>query len=442
MKIAIVGGGAAGMVTARLLDEAHDVTVFEREAAVGGHVRTLGGNVACPHLRDGVRLDAGVIEFDRLHFPRFHALMEELGVEMAPVPATSGMFLADGSSWHAPERLKLEYPSLRHRSVEIPRHVPLLAARHRFLARVADISESELVDLSVDDVLERGVFATWLKMLLMYAYSIPFDRVGAVGATLATPMLRRFLNNSDWTRVVGGVSIYLEKIRAGLRGRVATGAVVERVRRVVGGVAVTVTGVTVTGETVVGETVAGETVQLFDAVVLATPPDQVLALLDDADENERRRFGAWMPNRVHTLVHTDTALYARRGIRYHSEFDLFETTGGDHGYNAHLNRLCGLGDAPPFYNLAYGIDDEIDPSLVLHTQAFTTPGYTVEALRWRSEVIACNGQRATWYAGAWLGDGLHEGAVASAERVSEGLGGRRIRDAIKPDVPRDAPYRR
>jgi predicted NAD/FAD-binding protein len=167
MKIAIVGGGAAGMVTARLLDENHDVSVFERESMLGGHVRTLGGNVACVQLPDGVRLDAGVIEFDRLHFPRFHALMDELGVEMAPVPATSGMFLADGSAWHAPERLKLEYPGLLHRSVEIPRHVPLLAARHRFLARVAEIPEARLVELSVDDVLEPGVFGTWLKMLLM-----------------------------------------------------------------------------------------------------------------------------------------------------------------------------------------------------------------------------------------------------------------------------------
>jgi len=432
MKIAIVGGGAAGMVTARLLDDAHDVTVFEREAAVGGHVRTLGGNVACPALPEGVRLDAGVIEFDRLHFPRFHALMDELGVEMAPVPATSGMFLADGSSWHAPERLKREYPSLLHRSVEIPRHVPLLAARNRFLARVIGLTESELVDLSVDDLLEPGVFATWLKMLLMYAYSIPYDRVGAIGASLAMPMLRRFVNSSDWTRVVGGVWTYFERILADLRGAVVTEAVVERIRRDGTGVEVKV---------------AGQAAKRFDAVVLATTPDQVLALLeDDADDDERRRFAAWTPNHVHTLVHTDTGLYTRRGIRYHSEFDLFETTGGAHGYNAHLNRLCGLdaldglgdlGDAPPLFNLAYGIDEEIDPSLVLHTQPFTTPGYTVAALRWRREVIACNGQRATWYAGAWLGDGLHEGAVSSAERVAEGLGGRRIREPVDKDTDVD-----
>lgn len=30
MKIAIVGGGAAGMTSAYLLDKVHDVTVFEK----------------------------------------------------------------------------------------------------------------------------------------------------------------------------------------------------------------------------------------------------------------------------------------------------------------------------------------------------------------------------------------------------------------------------
>lgn len=411
MNIAIVGGGAAGLVTAYLLDPAHEVTVFERDSIVGGHVRTLGGNVPCPALPDGVRLDAGVIEFDRLHFPRFHALMEELGVEMASVPATSGLFLADGSAWHAPERLKQEYPGLLQRSLEIPRHLPLLAARIRFLARVVDVPTPDLRSLRVDDFLDDDVFGTWLKMLLMYAYSIPYEKTGGIGAVLAIPMLKRFVHVSDWTRVVGGVWTYLEKICAGLRGKVVTDAEATEVRRSRGGVAVTVAG-------------RGE--QRFDAVVFATTPDRVLPILRDADEEEQQFFESWRPNHIHTLVHADTTLYARRGIHYHSEFDLFETPGGARGYNAHLNRLCGLSEHPPHYNLAFGIDDEIAPDLVLHSQPYTTPGYSVEALRWRDKVIANNGRRETWYAGAWLGDGLHEGAVTSAERVAESLGARGI----------------
>ena len=93
----------------------------------------------------------------------------------------------------------------------------------------------------------------------------------------------------------------------------------------------------------------------------------------------------------------------------------------------YLNRLAGLPpDHPSHYFLAYGLDHEIDPACVVHRQLHHTPFYTVEALRHREEVRETQGERQTFHAGAWLGDGLHEGAVASAVAVSERLGGRRL----------------
>jgi phytoene dehydrogenase-like protein len=42
MKIAVIGGGASGMVSAYLLDkQGHHVTVFERQPMLGGHIWTL-----------------------------------------------------------------------------------------------------------------------------------------------------------------------------------------------------------------------------------------------------------------------------------------------------------------------------------------------------------------------------------------------------------------
>jgi predicted NAD/FAD-binding protein len=46
----------------------------------------------------------------------------------------------------------------------------------------------------------------------------------------------------------------------------------------------------------------------------------------------------------------------------------------------------------------------------------------VEALHYRNEVIDTNGENHTYYAGAYLGDGLHEGAIASAMRVAQLIG--------------------
>ena len=412
MKIAVIGGGTSGIVTAWLLDDRHQVTLFERDDLLGGNIRTLGGNVPCSSLPDGVKLEAGVVEFDRLHFKKFHVLMKRLAVDMVDVPITTGLFLADGSHWHAPDRLSREFPGTVQRFFQELRHVPVALSRNRFLARIAAVSPERMRESCIADFLDDDIFGTWIQMLLMYAYSIPFERAARIGAALAIPMLANFVSASDWTRVVGGVWTYVERILTRLRARIVTGAHVRAVTR---------------REDAVTVAVAGQGAMRFDHVVFAVTPEQILPLLIDAAAAERRRFGSWRANRVRTVVHSDTGIYARRGIRYRSEFDLFETPSGAHGYNAYLNRLCGISsDSTPHYGLAFGLEEEIDPNCVIHAQNHVTPLYEVEALRWRDEIVATNGENRVWFAGAWLGDGLQEGAVVSAERVSIGLGGRTL----------------
>jgi predicted NAD/FAD-binding protein len=55
----------------------------------------------------------------------------------------------------------------------------------------------------------------------------------------------------------------------------------------------------------------------------------------------------------------------------------------------------------------------------IHIQKHHTPLYTTESFRYRDEVVATNGENHTYYTGAYLSDGLHEGAIASAFRVAQ-----------------------
>jgi len=45
--------------------------------------------------------------------------------------------------------------------------------------------------------------------------------------------------------------------------------------------------------------------------------------------------------------------------------------------------------------------------------------YTVEAFKYRNEVIAENGENNTYHTGAHLYDGLHEGAILSGKKAAE-----------------------
>lgn len=407
-RIAVIGGGASGLAAAWMLDPAHDVQLYEGADTLGGHVRTVGGNVPCARLPAGVRLDAGVVEFGADAFPAFHAWMRALGVPVAPVPDAGGtsLYRADGRHFHSPDALRAEHPDALGRARGLLDLLPLALRLRRFRAALAHADRGPIgAQLGDDDL------SVWVRCLLMYAYSLHDAEVPDLAAAIAAPMLRDFLGGGRWTHIPGGVATYVDAVRATLRRAPRVGARVTAVRRGADGVRIHF---------------EDGTRAEADQVVLAVPPHRVLDLLPDADAREHAAYDAHRGHTVETVLHTDLGPYRRRGAHAPSEFDLFEHADGHHGYNAYLNRLADLPPDAPAHGLAFDMGDEIAPSTVLHRQHHDVGCYSAAALAGRAALRAWNGHRRTFHVGAWLGDGLHEGAVRSAAEVAARLGGRAL----------------
>lgn len=405
MKVAIIGGGASGMVTAYLLDKrGHQVTVFEREPMLGGHIRSLNKNVTVNAENSGLLLEAGVLEFTR-KFHNFLALMQELNVELEPVDLGSALFFEDGHRF-------LSDTTIRQNLTGWQRLIAYLRLDSLYLRslglqwkmRFANLQN--LYDRSLANFLpNRSAPNYWLKLLTMYSYSIPFESIDNFPAELAIPSLRDYVL-TEWVRIKGGVYSYIEKILERFHGTILLNARVTEIWRTFDGK--------------VRVQLADGAPQEFDRVVFAAPPDRVLELLADPTAAELRRFGAWQANYATTIVHTDTSMYDRYGIKQPTEFDFFQTKQG-WGYNAYLDRLCGI-HTTRRYSLAFGLESAIDPQQIVHIQHHHTPKYTVDSFHYRDEIVATNGEHLTYHAGAYLADGLHEGAISSAMRVAELIG--------------------
>jgi predicted NAD/FAD-binding protein len=421
MRIAVIGGGASGLAAAWLLDGAHEVTLFERAPMLGGHVRTVGANVACAALPSGVKLDAGVIEFDRRTFTAFHAWMRELGVPCPDLQdgGSSSLLLADGRHLHSPRAIGRQRQGPADALLDAAHLIPAALRRRRFLRRASQLDERALAEMPIERLLSHDDFSKWVRALLMYAYSMHYEEVASLSAAMAVPMLQDFLSDSLWTHMPEGVSSYVEAVRRSLRAKIVLDADVRAVHRGATGVAVLQRGLDA---------------QQFDAAVIAVPPHRVLDLLEDATDAERTWFAGYEGSEITTVLHTDTAIYERRGVRGFTEFDLFERPDRGYGYNAYLNRLAGLSeDDPPHYSLAFDMDGEIDAARVLHRQRHDVSKYTDVALRARQSLIDGNGANRTFFVGAYLGDGLHEGAVRSAIAACEKLGGRTLTHDARED---------
>ncbi|MBU7585324.1 MAG: FAD-dependent oxidoreductase [Nostoc sp. TH1S01] len=404
MRIAVIGGGASGITTAYLLNkQGHHVTVFERQPMLGGHIRTLNKNVQ-PNQSDCHEiLESGVLEFPTV-FHNFVALMQELEVELLPVNIGSALFLKNGSHLLSGVAIAKNFKGLQRLLKYLRFHSVYICSPGLWL-KTRFTTIKDFYDQPLSHYLKANITSSiWLKLLTMYSYSIPFDLIDDFPAQLAIPMLRDYLA-VNWLRIEGGVYSYIEKILARFQGEVLLNVEIANVSR--------------TPESVKIQRLNGE-IQEFDKVVFATPPDQVMALLADPTDAEIKRFCAWKANYATTTVHKDSSMYAMFGIRYPSEFDFFQTD-TCWGYNCWLNQLCGI-SSPQHHFLSFQLEELIAKDCMIHIQQHHTPLYNTESFRYRDEVVATNGENNTYHAGAYLGDGLHEGAIASALRVAQLIG--------------------
>src|SRR5690349_11784994 len=92
-NIAVIGSGIAGMSAAWLLNQKHDVTVYEKSARLGGHSNTVTVKTS---LGD-TPVDTGFIVFNGITYPNLVALFEHLGVSTKTSDMSFGVSLKGGA---------------------------------------------------------------------------------------------------------------------------------------------------------------------------------------------------------------------------------------------------------------------------------------------------------------------------------------------------------
>lgn len=190
MRVAIIGGGAAGMITAHLLGGVHDVTVYERESELGGNIRTLGKNTDRGRVSESLCVDNGVIEFEPEAHPTFHRLLDRLGMETRRTPGSTGFYLADGRCFLSPGALRYDTTPLEKiwRYFSVLRFAPAGKRWYKEVTRRAN-DDKWLKEHTVGDCLSEGALRKWFRMLVMYAYSTPYAETEAYPARIGLPVL-------------------------------------------------------------------------------------------------------------------------------------------------------------------------------------------------------------------------------------------------------------
>lgn len=430
MKIAIIGSGISGLAAAHRLRGQAQLTLFEAGSYFGGHTHTVDVTLPGADGRPVTQgVDTGFLVFNERTYPKLIALFAELGVATAKsdmsfsvqVPGAGGGGGAlewSGSSLNTvfAQRGNLLNARFLHMLREVLRF-------NRLASALAESGQEAALRQPLADFLHQHgfsqVFRDWYFLpMLGCIWSCPTDQM--LQFPVATMVrfchnhgLIQVTNRPQWWTVAAGARQYVEKITAGIADK-RLNTPVTQIRREGPGPGVWVHA-------------AGQT-ERFDQVVLACHSDQALALLADPSAAERATLGAirYQPNQA--VLHTDTAVLPRQRRAWAAWNYQRAATAAREQSSVCLHYLLNLLQPLPFAQSVVVSLNPLEPIAqqhVLGSYDYAHPVFDLAAIAAQKQLPHLQGQRGTYFCGAWSGYGFHEDGLASGLDVAQ-----RIQDTL------------
>ncbi len=420
MRVAIVGSGISGLAAAHALQSHAQVSVFEAGSWFGGHTHTVDVTLPTPQGPMTHGVDTGFLVFNERTYPRLIALFAELGVATVKSDMSFSVQVAKAFGDRP-----LEWSGSSLNTVFAQRSN---LGRPRFLRMLRDLLRfNRLATRTAQAGQEAGMLQPLGEFLREQRFSDEFrdwyllPMIGCIWSCPTDQMLRfplatliRFCHNHgllqvtdrpQWWTVAGGARNYVARILEQVPDK-RLNTPVQRVSR--------------DGAEVVVVTDGGT--ERFDQVVLATHPDQALALLADPSVQEREVLGAIRYQRNHAVLHTDTSVLPQnRGAWAAWNYERAASeSNAQVCLHYWLNRLQPLPWRQPVV-VSLNPAREIARNCIMGEYDYEHPVFDLAAIRAQTDVPLLQGQRRTWFCGAWMGYGFHEDGLKAGQLVGRML---------------------
>ena len=462
-SIAIIGSGVSGLTCAHYLIDAPNianVTIFEANGYIGGHVNTIEVALAEKGRRKHTEysaIDTGFIVFNERTYPNFFRLLHELQV---PFQATEMSFsvknVAEGFEYNGHtinsllsqrrNALRPKFWRFVQDILSFNKQVKALRQEFEKAKKLADNAANQKLterltqqtlgnyldsqnygELFTDNYLLPMVSAIW-SMGLADARQFPlvffaqfFDNHGLLDV----------VNRPRWFTIIGGSKQYVSKLVTRFLaqdGKVLVNSPVQSVIRHEKGV------------TIDYKQQGKEQSAEFDEVVFACHADTALRLLGDANATESEVLGKFRFTANEAILHTDTSILPEKPLAWASWNYLLpnDNDAGTSKHSAsgqqakqaltqvkpvltyHMNILQRLNKR---HNYLVTLNQDINPAHVIKQIDYEHPVYDQAMIqaqtRWQEISTA---QSHTHFCGAYWFNGFHEDGVRSGLRVCQSLG--------------------
>jgi predicted NAD/FAD-binding protein len=415
LNIAVVGAGAAGIVSAYILQRKHSVTLFEKNDYFGGHTHTVvtedGPDVGTP-------VDTGFIVCNDRTYPLFQSFLSQLDVSLEP--SDMSFSYTDHQTGLAYASRNLNVLFSQRRNLVRPSFLGLLFEIKRFNKKTLKNLDAGLMrDHTLGEYLEKEGFSArfveqYITPMGAAIWSTPDRKMMDFPAESFARFFQNhgllsFSDQPQWYFVSGGSNSYVKAFLNNFKGKAIKNNGIEAVER-------TKSGVVLSRADGIKEN--------FDRVVIATHADEAYALLADPSRDETRLLSPWEYSENHTVLHTDVSrMPTNRRVwaswNYVREEDKESPVPVAVTY--HMNRLQSLTTVNQ-YCVTLNPANPIPQEHIIREMRYRHPLYNFEALDTQTDLPGLNGFNNTYFCGSYFGYGFHEDAVRSAVQVGSAFG--------------------
>ena len=408
-RIAVIGSGISGLVSAHLLSNRYDVSLFEANDYLGGHTNTVSVDIA----GEQYPIDTGFIVFNKKTYPHFCQLIEKLKVPIQ---------LSEMSFSYRSKASGFEYNGHNLNTLFSDRGNLFKPSFYRFIKEIIlfnndakkFLADSQRSEISIKEFLYRHRYSTQFKE----CYLIPMmssiwsknkeDTLNCSAHFIfkfyANHGLLDLSNRPPWYVIAQGSKSYIPHMIKPFKNQIYLNTKIETIQR--------------NADHVVLKSKNNEFT--FDCIVIATHSDQALKLLSQPSKKEIEILSAIKYTENEVILHTDEQIMPKRKLSWAS-WNYLDTGASSSCLTYYMNRLQSIQSRTNFF-VSVNLSGLIDSKKIIQRFKYAHPCLDIAALKAQQQITLINGMNNTYYVGSYWGYGFHEDGVNSAINTCKLIG--------------------
>jgi len=407
MKIAVVGSGISGLGAALLLQQEHEVHLFESDSRLGGHAHTT--QITQSGQTFGV--DTGFLVYNDLTYPHLKGLFKYLNVETVDSDMSLSLQIPDRNLEWAGDNLNTVFAQRRNlMSLRFYKFIFQILKFHKNAEKNRDLSAKNkwtIGELLKNEKYTEDLLEWYILPMVAAIWSTPEQGMLDFPAeTFLTFFINHKLlqvnNRPVWKTVKNGSVQYVDKIAKQLK-HIHLSEPVLQVESVSQGIYLK----------------SSVTDYHFDKVVFATHAPITSKIFKFKNEYQKSLIDSFsdIPNKA--VLHEDSSLMPQNKKCWSSwnvKAQLKTKASDKVSLTYFLNRLQPL---PTKNKLLLTLNPELDVKNKILSYDYAHPKFDQKAIDAQKKIESIQGVDHAYFAGAWTRYGFHEDGLLSAVEVAK-----------------------